>query len=216
MKVGCMGCFLLLLVIAVVFLGGAVALYFSGAVFDMPAVSRAEYTPSDGYRAQQKLFDLVSRDSRRSSLEPVVLTEREVNAFLVRHLEEGEGIPFSPLVVKIFPGTIEVRGQTTLRNLFRGFPFSLLADYLPTSTLNRPVWVTVSGTIQVERGRSRTEREYGRFQVSQFSLGNQELGPWVFSLMLGWREQSLLRWQLPPVVDTITIEQGRLIITPRR
>ena len=216
MKVGCLGCFLLLLIMAVVFVGGAVALYFSGAVFDTPAMPRAEYTPSDGYRAQQKLFDLVSRDSRRSSLEPVVLTEREVNAFLARHLEEGEGIPFSPLVVRLFPGTIEVRGQTTLVNLFRGFPFSLLADYLPTSTLNRPVWVTVSGTIQVERRRSRTEREYGQFQVSQFSLGNQELGPWVFSLMLGWREQSLLRWQLPPVVDTITIEQGRLIITPRR
>jgi len=216
MKFGCLGCFLLLLILAVVLVGGAAALYYAGSLFDMPTIPAVQYTASDGYRAQQKLFELALRDRRSAHPVPVVLTERELNAFLAKHLEESEGIPLSPLVVKLLPGTIEVQGRTTLVNLLTGFPFSLLADYLPASTLDRPVWVTVSGTIQVQRRQSRTDREYGQLQVSQFSLGNQDLGPWVLSLMLGGREKSLLRWQLPPVVDTITIEGGRMVITTRR
>ena len=214
MKFGCMGCFVLLLILAVALVGGAVALYYAGSLFDMPAIPSIEYTPSDGHRAQQKLFELATRDSRRSA-ESVVLTERELNAFLAQHLEESEGLPFSPIIVRLSPGTIEVQGRTTLVNLFQGFPFSLLAEYLPAPALDRPVWVTVSGTIEVQKRRSRTERPYGQLVVSEFSLGNQDLGSWVLSWMIGGRRQSLLRWQLPPAVDGITIEQGRVVITPR-
>lgn len=217
MKLGCMGCLILILILAVVLVGGAVALYYAGSIFDMPVMPAAQFTASDGYRAQQKLFDLARRSSSRSpDTEPVVLTERELNAFLARHLEESEGIPLSPVLVRLSPGTVEVQGRTTLVNLFKGFPFSVLADYLPPAALERPVWVTVSGTIQVQRRRSRTEREYGRLQVSEFSLGNQDFGPWTLSLMLGGAEKALLRWQLPPAVEAITVEQGRLIITTGR
>jgi hypothetical protein len=108
-----------------------------------------------------------------------------------------------------------MQGRTTLVNLFRGFPFSLLAEYLPPTALDRPVWVTVSGTIQVQQRRSRTERSYGQLVVSEFGLGNQDLGSWVLSWMLGGKRESLLRWQLPAAVDGITIEQGRVIIAPR-
>jgi hypothetical protein len=209
-----MGCFVLLLILAVALVGGAVALYYAGSVFDMPAIPRVEYTPSDGQRAQQKLFELATRDSKRPG-GSVVLTERELNAFLARHLEESEGIPFSPIVLRLSPGTIEVQGRTILVNLFQGFPFSLLAEYLPTAALDRSVWVTVSGTIQVEKRRSRTERSYAQLVVSEFSLGNQNLGSWVLSWMLAGKRESLLRWQLPPAVDGITIEEGRVIITPR-
>jgi hypothetical protein len=211
MKFGCMGCLVLLLILAVVLVGGAVALYYAGSVFDMPTIPRVEYTPSDGHRAQQKLFELALWDSKRSA-EPVVVTERELNAFLARHLEESEGLPFAPILVRLSPGTIEVKGRTTLVNLFQGFPFSLLAEYLPPSALDRPVWVTVSGTIQVQKRRPGTERSYGQLVVSEFSLGNQDLGSWVLSWMLGGKRESLLRWQLPPAVDGITIEQGRVVI----
>src|SRR3990172_8038655 len=191
MKLACMGFFVLLLILAVILVGGAAALYYAGSVFDMPAIPSVEYTPSDGHRAQQKLFELATRDSRRSA-EPVVLTERELNAFLARDLEESEGLPFSPIVVRLSPGTIEVQGRTTLIHLFQGFPFSLLAEYLPAPALDRPVWVTVSGTIEVQKRRSRTERPYGQLVVSEFSLGNQDLGSWVLSWMIGGRRQSLL------------------------
>src|SRR3989337_1149697 len=215
MKFGCMGCFVRLVIRAVALVGGAVALYYAGSVFDMPAIPSVEYTPSDGHRSQQKLFEPATRDSRRSP-EPVVLTERELNAFLAQHLEESEGLPFSPIIVRLSPGTIEVQGRTILVNLFQGFPFSLLAEYLPAPALDRPVWVTVSGTIEVQKRRSRTERPYGQLVVSEFTLGNQDLGSWVLSWMIGGRRESLLRWQLPPAVDGITIEQGRVVITTRK
>lgn len=217
MKFGCLGCFLLLLILAVVLAGGAVALFFGGAIFDMPPLPRTDHTPSDGYRAQQKLFEIVLRDANRSSLrEPVVITQRELNAFLARHLEESEGIPLSPLVVRLSPGTVEVKGKTILRNLFKGFPVYLLPDYLPTSTIDRPVWVTVRGTVEVERPSASSEREYGRLQVTDFSLGGQDLGPWILTLLLGQAERTPLRWPLPVIVETITIEEGRLVITMRR
>src|SRR4030065_2708822 len=97
MKFGCMGCFVLLLILAVALVGGAVALYYAGSLFDMPAIPSVEYTPSDGHRAQQKLFELATRDSRRSA-ESVVLTARELNAFLDRHLEERGGRPLPPII----------------------------------------------------------------------------------------------------------------------
>lgn len=217
MRFGCLGCFPLLLLVGLVLVGGPVAFYFAGAIFDIPPLPKVDYTPSDGHRAQQKLFELVLRDSQRSSRkDPVVITERELNAFLARHLEESEEIPLSPLVVKLSTGTIEVRGKTKLTHLFKGFPFYLLADYLPPAAVARPVWVRVSGTIQVERRKSRTGRANGRLRVNEFSLGNRAMGPWLLRLLLGGAEQTLLRWPVPAVVNTITVGDGRLIIATRK
>lgn len=216
MRLGCLGCFSLLLILAVVMVGGGAVLYFAGALFDIPSVPDPGYTASDGHRAQQKLFDLILRDSQRSARrDPVVITQRELNAFLARHVEENRGIPLSPLAVKLSAGTIEVQGKTTLSHLLRGFPFYLLSDYLPASAIDRPVWVTVGGTIRVERRRGKNDREYGRLDVSRFSLGTQDMGPWLFRLLLGREAHTLLRWQLPGVIDTITIGDGKLIITTR-
>lgn len=217
MRFGCLGCFSLLLLLGVVLVGGAAAFYFAGAIFDVPPVRQLDYSPSDGERAQQKLFELILRDSKRSSRkDPVVISERELNGFLAKQLEESEDIPLSPLVVKLSPGTIELQGKTKLKYLLKGFPFYLLAEYLPSSTVSRPVWVRVSGTIQVERRKGRMDRENGRLQVSEFNLGSQEMGPWVLSLLLGRAGQALLRWPVPAVVETITIGDGRVIVTTRR
>ncbi len=211
MKVGCIGCLIFLTILAVVLGGGALAMYFSGGIFEMPTVRKVEYSAADGYQAQQKLFELLARDSKRPP-ETVVITEREVNAFLARHLEESD-LPLSPLVVKLSPGTVQIQGKTELVNLFQGFPFSFLGDYLPESAVHRQVWVSVSGTIEVERRKSKTETDYGRLQMTEFGLGTQELGPWILRLMLGGRERSLLRWKLPRTVEAITIESGRVVIT---
>ena len=214
MRFGCLGCFVLILILAVVLVGGATALFFAGSIFDIPTVPQAPYTASDGYRAQEKLFELILRDSGRSSRrEPLLITERELNAFLARHLEEREGMPFSPLVVKLTPDTMEAQGQTKLKNLFKGFPFYLLVDYLPASTMDRPVWVTVRGTIRLDREKGRASRENGQLEVNGFSLGSQDMGPWLLSLLLG-RER--LRWQVPAVVSKIKIEDGVMLITTGR
>ena len=212
MRFGCLGCFVLILILAVVLVGGATALFFAGLIFDIPTVPQAPYTASDGYRAQEKLFELILRDSGRSSRrEPLLITERELNAFLARHLEEREGMPFSPLVVKLTPDTMEAQGQTKLKNLFKGFPFYLLVDYLPASTMDRPVWVTVRGRISVTSGSGGRTR-YGEVTLTDFTLGKQPLGISLLYVMLGPSGAGLLRWQVPTVVESIEVDDGRLII----
>ena len=210
MKFGCLGCLGLLLVLGVVLLGGALALLFGGSIFEVPALSKPTYSASDGYRAQDKLFEIVLRDSGRSPRrDPVVITDEELNAFLAAHLQQKEGLPISPLVVKLSSDTVEVRGQTAFKNLFKGFPFYFLPDRLPASTMDRPVWVTVRGTIWLDRETSRAARKYGRLEVKEFTLGNQDMGAWLLSLLLG---QERLRWEVPAIVEAIKIQDGRMLI----
>ena len=214
MKFGCLGCFVLILILTVVLVGGAVALFFGGSIFETPAVPKPSYSTGDGYRAQEKLFEIVLRDSGRSARrDPIVITDHELNAFLAGYLEQKEGLPLSPLVVRLLPDTVEVRGQTAFKNLFKGFPFYFLPDYLPASTIDRPVWVTVRATIGLDREKSRAARKYGQLAVKEFSLGNQDMGPWLLSLLLG---QERLRWEVPAVVETIKIQDGRIVISSAR
>lgn len=213
MKAGFLALVVLALILAVILVGGAGALYFSGGVFEMPSLPRVSHVPSDGYRAQEKLLGLVMRESKHSS--PLVLTEPELNAFLTRHLAESEGIPFSPLIVKLTSGRVEVQGRTPLKTLFRGFPFSLLPVYLPAHVVDRPVWVTLAGTIEVRRGRTKDGGHSGRLGVSEFRLGTQNLGPWVLYVMLGQTERELLSWKVPAAVDTITVHDGQVVISTR-
>src|SRR4029434_2249647 len=87
--------------------------FLSGNMATAPDVQPSRFTRSDGFSAQRKLYELVLRESGRSTrTDPVVLSEAEVNAFLANHLEEAAGLPFSPLVVRFAGGQLELRGQT--------------------------------------------------------------------------------------------------------
>src|SRR5512132_471510 len=100
MKLGCFGCFFLALgILAVVVLAGG-ALFLSLSLAGAPNVRLIPFSRGDGHSAQQKLYEVVLRQSGRSSrTEPIVLSEPEANAFLSHHLAEAAGIPLSPLVV---------------------------------------------------------------------------------------------------------------------
>ncbi len=214
MRVGCVGCLLLILVIVIFGVAAAGAVFFSANIFDEPEVQVQPFTTGDGYRAQQKLYEIVLREGQRSSrVDPVVFTEREINAFLSRHLIDAADLSFSPISVVLLPdNTIEFRGRTMLRNLMQGIPFAQLAPFLPKTRADQPVWVRVRGQLRLERGTMRREREYGRFDVSEFALGTQPIGAWVLTLMLGQAGRDALRWQVPSVVHSIIVEDGRLVI----
>ncbi len=185
---------------------------FSSSTFNLPEkIPTPEWTVSDGHRAQQKMFELVRRDTRKSSrTDPVIFTDREINAFLARHLEESERMPFSPLLVKLEPGFVEVQGQTQLRTLLRGFFFKYLAEFLPAAQTDRPVWVVIQGRVRLEHGRVRKEREFLRIEPSGFRIGDLDTGTWFLTWMLGPR---LLRWPVPKVIEEVSVEEGRVIVT---
>ena len=214
MRVGCVGCLLVILVAVIFGVAVAGALFFSANIFEELEIQPTPFTSSDGYRAQQKLYEIVLRDSQRSSRkDPISLTEREINAFLSRHLADSANLQFSPLsVLLLSDNTLEFRGRTELRNLMQGFPFAQIATLLPAGRLDRPVWVRVRGRLSAERGKVRREREYASFEVTEFALGAQPMNAWLLKLMLGQRAVTLFRWQVPTVIEKLSVEEGRLVI----
>jgi len=209
-RFGCIGCFSVIVIIAlgaVVLLGG---IALSTNIFEVPDLPRQDFSQDDGRRFQQKVAEMMLREANISSRrEPIVISQRELNAFLQRHLLESEKIRVSPMVVQLKRGKIEVQGHTELRDLLAGFPFSLIAPHLPQSATNRLVGISVKGRVRVERGR-------GEFVVEDFTLGRQSLSPWLLPWLFGGAGSRLMQWRVPTSVDRIIIEEGRAIITLRQ
>lgn len=211
MKLGCVGCSILavaLLGLGVIVGGG---LIFSSSIFDVPErLPTPEWTVSDGQRAQQKILEVVRRDTGKSSSTiPVVFSEREINAFLARHLEESERVQFSSIVVKLDHGVVMVQGMTPLQSLMREPPVRYLGQFLPAGRANRPVWVVFRGRVRMESGRVRRDRKYLRIEPTEFRIGAQEVGTWFLSWMVG---PSLFRWRVPKVIEGVLVEEGLLTV----
>lgn len=212
MRLGCSGCLFVAVIIIGVLIAGIVGgVFLSSAIFTIPeGITASDYTAQDGRAGQQKLAEILLRDGGFArGRGPVIITQRELNGFLAHHLQESGRIPMKPLIVRLTPGILEIQGQTTFGRLFTGFPFSLLADYLPRSYLERPIWVTV-------RGRIQHDRSSGSLEVLDFALGSQLISPRLLSWMLGRRGERLLHWHMPGSVERIVIEEGRVVVTTRQ
>jgi hypothetical protein len=209
---GCFGCVVVIVAILVILVVGLGIVLLSTTIFTPPEVRPVSFTKNDGYAAQQKLFEVASRQSGRSSRrDPLTITESEANAFLSRHLDQS-GLPLSPIVVRFAKGEILVQGQTAFRNLLKGPPFAQIAPYLSTKRLDELVWVTVGGRVKIEgTGNSR----HGSVEVTQFALGKQQLGSIVLLLLMGPSGGGLLQWPVPAVVDEVRVGEGQLSITTR-
>lgn len=213
MRFGCFGCLVLLVAFLVVVVAAAGFIFLSGNMGTPPDVQPTRFTRADGFSAQRKLYELVLRESGRSTrTDPVILSEAEVNAFLANHLAEAGNLPFSPLIVRFEGGQLELRGQTVLRNLLQGPPFPQLMPYLPAAHLDQTVWVTVRGRFIIDHPRTKGGRTYARVEVSEFALGKQPVGRWLLWLMLGPAGSKLLRFQVPTIVDSVQIEERRAMI----
>jgi hypothetical protein len=205
-----------MVVVLVIGVGALGIVFLSGNITNPPEVQVNRYTRADGHSAQQKLFELVLRQTGRSTRQdPVVITEQEANAFLANHLVMSAEIQLEPLIVRFANGQLEVQGQTPLRSLLQGPPIAQILPYVRDSRLDRPIWVTVKGRIVVEGRGSDGARNYGRVELSEFALGKQELGTWILNFMLGPTGKRLLRWQVPSVVREIQIQDGRAIVVTR-
>jgi hypothetical protein len=212
MKLGCFGFLVLIVAILVIVVVGLGVIFMSTNIFSTPEVRPVSFTKNDGYAAQQKLFEVASRQSGRSShRDPITITGPEANAFLSRHLEQS-GLPLSPIVVRFTKGEILVQGQTAFRNLLKGPPFAQIAPYLSNKRLDEPVWVTLGGRIKIEgTGNSR----HGSLEVTQFALGKQYLNRLVLLLLMGPSGGRLLQWPVPALVDEVRVGEGQLSITTR-
>ena len=217
MRLGCGGCLGAALVgmIGVAAVGGAAWGVFR--VLQTPDTPTAVGTPADGLAAQQKLYEIVRRGARRpgraGSAEAVTLTEREVNAFLARHLAEAAELPLTDIGVRLVGGgVLEIVGRLPLRHLLGESPVSALADVLPERWLGHRAWIHLRARARVEPGGSRGQRRYLRLDVERFQVGRQRLPALTLRHLLSPSALRVLRWPLPDGVEAITLEAGRAVI----
>jgi len=214
MKLGCIGCLAVIVGVLVV-VGLALGLIFlSINIFGEPDIRPVAFSRNEGYSAQHKLYEVILRQAGRSARkDPIVLTEREVNAFLSRHLQEAAGLPLAQMSVKLSKGEAHIQGQTTLKSLVRNPVLAWAIPYLPDKRLDQPLWVTIKGQVGIEpaSGNSR----YGTLTVNELLLGRQPLSSFLLYALMGPSGGGLLRWPVPAVVESVQIDDGQAIIRTR-
>src|SRR5262245_38807573 len=206
MKLGCAGCLSTLIGLTLVALVLGFAARVGSRLLGQPATAPVVTTQADGSRAQQKLFDLTRR--RRGSPETVVITEPELNALLMRHLVEARGIQLGAPSARLLGGDrLEVTGTRPLGRIFEEMSLGSVGSVLPASWLERPIWLRVGAHVRVEE-RPR----HLRLDVDALVVGRQRVPALALRLLMDPGGVGMLRWQLPPHIESVTIEPGRAII----
>ena len=216
MRLGCGGClgslFGLGLLVAVV----AAPIWVGFRIFQDSGVPLPAASASDGFRAQQKLYEVgrrASRTGRSAPGEPIALTDREVSAFLANHLGEAADLPLSGVVARMpARGEAEIMGRLPLRQLLSEEPFATVRDALPVDWLDRPVWLRLRGDFMVEVATPPATRRALRFDVERFWIGRQRVPALLLRLLLHPSALRVLRWPLPEGVEAVVVEPGRLVI----
>ena len=216
MKLGCAGCLILIVVLAflAILVGGFV--FLSGNIFEEPHFEALDWSRADASAVRSTLREIILRDAGQSGRQdPVLLSEREINALVARHLAETAGLRFDPFAIRLVQGQFLLQGRTVLRSLLQGPPFAQLAAYLPASQLNRPIWITVRGYIAVRPGEPGGKPGQARVALTEFTLGRQPVGNWPFSAVMGSAGSGLLKWPVPGAVRDVDIEDRKVVIRTR-
>jgi len=216
MKMGCAGCLVLLIGLGFVAILVGGFIFLSGNIFEEPRSEALEWSRSDASSARAALREVLLRDAGQSGRQdPILLSEREINALVARHLAETAGLRFDPFAIRLTQGQFLLQGRTLLRSLLHGPPFAQLAAYLPVSQLNRPIWITVRGYLAIQPGDPGVRPGQARVTLTEFNLGRQPVGNWPFSVVMGSAGSGLLKWQVPGTVRDIDIQDRRLVIRTR-
>ncbi len=206
LRLGCFGCLTVVVVLALVGVVGWGAFQITRA----PGLAGPPTSQADGIRAQQKIFDVLRR-SGSGRPHTVALSERELNAFLSRHLGETADMPLRMLAVRLpSDGHAEIAGQMPLRQLLGLPPFSALAGGLPASWLERGIWLSLRARATLEGGDGA--RRHLRLDVERFWLGRLPLPEVMLRVLLDPGALRFLRWPMPDAIDGLRIEPGRLVL----
>jgi hypothetical protein len=215
MKVGCLGCLgtILGLLLLCGLAGGA--LWTWTGVGGTPALLSASGARADQAAVERKLAEVGLRGSGRSHRsETVVFSEPEVATLLSTYLSDA-GLGLSPIAVRLRPGRASVQGRLPLSSLVQGSPVAWATSILPRSALRSPIWITLVGHVGLEIPAAPRRPRYAEATLLETRVGRIAVPGWLLSLMLGSRGASLLRWQVPGVVDQLEIGEGRLTIRTR-
>ncbi len=207
-RLGC-GCLLLTLLI-VACLGAATwgAVEMLRRPDDVPVLDGGR---DDAVHAQQKIYAIVSAGGRRSTRHTVVLTEKELNAFLARNVVDIGDVPMSDLATRLVgPGVAEIWGRLPLAYLVADTPIASAVAMLPRSLHDRRLWIRLVTDVSVEVRPGA--RRYLRLDVTRCSIGRQRLPSVLPRLMFDPSALRWLRWSLPSAVEDVRIEKGQVVV----
>ena len=202
------GCAVLVATIVVVCGMAAGSLWIGSRMLQEPEVPVAAGTAEDGVRGQQKIYAIIRGAGRATGrTRQIVLSEPELNAVLSRHLAEAATIPFGPGAVRLVgDGIIEFKGQVPLRHVLA------IANLLPATWLEQPVWLHLWARASLEVGAARGQRRYLRLDIERLALGCQPLPGVLPLILLNPVILNQLRLRIPETVEAITIETRMVVI----
>lgn len=215
MRLGCLGC--LGAIVGLLLLGGLVAgaLWVWTGIQGTPPMLSASVAKADPAAVERKLAEIGLRASGRSTRsEPLVLGEPEVAALVSTHLADA-GLVLSAVAVRLRPGQASLQGRLPVAAFIEGSPVAWAVPALPRSTLRAPVWITLAGHLELEHPAGPRRPRYAQVALLATRIGRIPVPAWLLSLMLGPRGASLLRWQVPGVIDHLEVGEGRLTLRTR-
>jgi len=215
MRLGCLGCLgtTVGLILMLCLVGGA--LWTWSALYGVPPPLPSSSSQAGPATVERKLAELDLRGGGRSPRsEPVVFSEAEVTALVSRHLASA-GVRLAPVAVNLRPDQGAVQGRLSLGALIQDSPIVWVAATLPRKTLASQVWLTLSGHVELEPPSGPRRSRYAQATLLSARLGRIPAPGWLLGLMLGSRGASLLRWQVPGVVDRLEIGEGRITVRTR-
>ena len=98
--------------------------------------------------------------------------------------------------------------------LFRS-PVAWLSSLIPRRSLDAPVWITLAGTIGLEAASARRRTRYAEAMLTGSQVGRLSIPGWLLTVMAGSRGASLLRWQVPAIVERLEVGDSKLTIRTR-
>lgn len=215
MRLGCLGCLgtAIGLIVLLCLAGGA--LWTWNGLYGVPALLPSTLSKADPALVERKLAEIGLRGSGRSARsEPLVLSEAEVTTLVSGHVADA-GLRLAPVAVSLRSDRISVQGRVPLDALIRDSPMAWVGSALPRRTLASPVWVTLSGRVELAAPSGPRRARYAEATLVSARLGRIPAPTWLLTLMLGSRGASLLRWQVPGVVDRLEIGEGRITVRTR-
>ena len=194
-------------------LGG---IWYGQGMLEQPSAIYEVGTLIDGRRAQQKLFELSGtmtsprRDQKRVT---VTLSEREINAFLTRHVSDE--LPLAEGAVHLVGhGIVELSGRLPLRAVL-GDSVNSVARAFPDPWSRQPVWLRLRGPLRLETGTGRADLRRLRLDVESLWIGRRRVPAVVLTVLPDGAVRRATDWTVSETIDSVLVEPGRLTVTSR-